>query len=51
MVSWNDGDPKYDIRTWNGDSHTRMGKGISLSREELSALKDLIEEELAETSE
>lgn len=40
MVSWNGGEPKYDIRSWNLD-HTRMGKGITLSTEEFSKLKDL----------
>ena len=30
LISWNDGDPKYDIRDWSPDG-TRMGKGISLS--------------------
>jgi len=28
LISWNDGDPKYDIRDWSPDG-TRMGKGIS----------------------
>ena len=51
MISWNDAEPKYDIRTWTGDSHERMGKGISLNRDELIALKELIEQELAETGE
>ena len=26
MVSWNDREPKYDIRSWAPD-HSRMGKG------------------------
>ena len=30
LISWNDGEPKYDIRDWSPDG-TRMGKGISLS--------------------
>ena len=25
LISWNDGDPKYDIRDWSPDG-TRMGK-------------------------
>lgn len=48
MISWNDKDPKYDIRTWTGDAHERMGKGISLNLEELIALRDLINQELEE---
>lgn len=38
LISWNGGEPKYDIRSWNED-HTRMGKGITLSKEEAEALK------------
>ncbi len=48
LISWNDGEPKYDIRTWQGVEHTRMGKGISLTKEELIQLKALIDEELEE---
>ena len=43
MVSWNDREPKYDIRDWSPDG-SRMGKGISLSAEELGALKGILEE-------
>ena len=38
LISWNGGEPKYDIRDWSPDG-TRMGKGISLSAEELGVLK------------
>ncbi|MBR2677381.1 MAG: hypothetical protein IKE28_10770 [Solobacterium sp.] len=48
MISWNDAEPKYDIRTWTGSEHERMGKGISLSRDELAELKKLIDMELEE---
>ena len=41
LVSWNDGVPKYDIRDWNED-YTKMGKGITLSKEEFLALANLI---------
>ena len=44
-VSWNGGKPKYDIRDWAPD-HEKMGKGISLTKEELEALYDLIGEAL-----
>ena len=40
LISWNDGEPKYDIRDWSPDG-SRMGKGISLSAEELGALKGI----------
>ena len=38
LVSWNDRTPKYDLRTWSRD-HQKMGKGVTLSNEEISALK------------
>ncbi len=40
MVSWNDRPPKYDIRSWSPD-HSRMGKGISLTEEEMQRLVEL----------
>ncbi len=36
-VSWNDAEPKYDIRQWSPD-HLKMGKGITLSNEEFGVL-------------
>jgi hypothetical protein len=41
LISWNDRDPKYDIRDWGPDGE-KMGKGVTLSQEELQALKDLL---------
>jgi hypothetical protein len=41
LVSWNGRDPKYDIRDWSGD-HSKMGRGVTLSREELLALRDVL---------
>jgi hypothetical protein len=41
LVSWNDREPKYDIREWSPDGQT-MGKGVTLSKEELAALKELL---------
>jgi len=41
LVSWNDREPKYDIRAWSPDGQT-MSKGITLSKEELIALKELL---------
>ncbi|WKZ34952.1 MAG: PC4/YdbC family ssDNA-binding protein [Anaerolineales bacterium] len=41
LISWNDREPKYDLRDWSAD-HTKMGKGVTLSKEELSALKELL---------
>ncbi len=42
LVSWNDREPVYDIRTWSPD-HERMGKGITLARDEMKELKDLLD--------
>ena len=41
LISWNDRDAKYDIREWSPDGE-KMGKGVTLSREELLALKELL---------
>lgn len=41
LISWNGRDPKYDIRDWAPD-HSKMGKGITLSEEEVAALKNLL---------
>ena len=43
LISWNDGEPKYDIRDWSPDG-TRMGKGISLSHDELAILKGILDD-------
>ena len=41
LISWNAREPKYDIREWSPDRE-KMGKGITLSKEELQALKELL---------
>ncbi|MBR2539784.1 MAG: hypothetical protein IKE85_02995 [Mogibacterium sp.] len=41
LISWSGAEPKIDIRDWSPD-HSKMGKGISLTREELDKLKELI---------
>ncbi|MFS1663545.1 YdbC family protein [Streptococcus sp. zg-JUN1979] len=38
-VSFNGAEPKFDIRAWSPD-HTKMGKGITLTNEEFSVLRD-----------
>lgn len=40
-VSWNEREPKYDLREWNPD-HTRMGKGITLTEEEIDSLRAIL---------
>ncbi len=42
LVSWNDRDAKYDLRDWSAD-HSKMGKGVTLSKEELLALKEFLQ--------
>ncbi len=42
MISWNERDPKYDIREWSPD-HEKMGKGVTLSIEEAAILKKALE--------
>ena len=41
LISWNERDPKYDLREWSPDGG-KMGKGVTLSKEELLALKELL---------
>ena len=43
MVSWNGREPKYDIRDWAPDN-AKMGKGISLSHDELAILKGILDD-------
>ena len=47
LISWNNREPKYDIREWSPDGE-KMGKGVTLSREEIENLKKLLDEILAE---
>lgn len=44
-VSWNGNEPKYDVRSWSPD-HTKIGKGITFSEEELVALSELLAKEV-----
>lgn len=47
LVSWNEREPKYDIRDWN-PNHDRMLKGITLTKEEAEALYEILKEEFGE---
>lgn len=42
LVSWNDREPKYDLRDWN-ENHDKMEKGITLTRDELDKLKETLD--------
>ena len=41
LVSWGGRPAKYDIRSWSPD-HQKMGKGVTLTKEELESLKKLL---------
>ena len=41
LVSWGGRPAKYDLRSWSPD-HQKMGKGCTLSSEELESLKTLL---------
>jgi hypothetical protein len=43
LISWNGRKPKYDLRDWAPD-HAKMGKGVTLSIDELKKLRDLLNE-------
>ncbi|MEQ3339921.1 YdbC family protein [Clostridium butyricum] len=41
LISWNGKEAKYDLRDW-APEHEKMGKGVTLSKEELIRLKELL---------
>ncbi|NFJ81254.1 hypothetical protein FDA84_00525 [Clostridium botulinum] len=41
FISWNGKQAKYDLRDW-APEHEKMGKGITLSAEELKSLKEIL---------
>ncbi|MBP7791775.1 MAG: hypothetical protein KA120_01810 [Candidatus Goldbacteria bacterium] len=41
VISWNDKPAKVDIRSWDAE-HKRMSKGITLNKEEMKKLKELL---------
>jgi hypothetical protein len=41
LVSWNERDPKYDLREWAPDGE-KMSKGVMLTKEELMTLRELL---------
>lgn len=42
IVSWNDRNPKLDIREWD-ENHEKMSKGLTFTEEETAELKRLLE--------
>lgn len=49
LVIWNGREPKYDIREWSLE-HEKMGKGVTLSGEEIAVLKKLLDGSLINMS-
>jgi hypothetical protein len=41
LISWSGREAKYDLPDWSPDGE-KMGKGVTLSNEELKALRDLL---------
>ena len=44
LISWNNSEPKYDIRGWweGKDGTEKMSKGITLDKEELYSLYEIL---------
>jgi len=43
LVSWNGRESKYDLREWDPE-HEKMGKGVTMTAEELKKLRDVLNE-------
>ena len=43
LISWNGSAPKFDICDW-APGHEKMGKGVTLSAEEIKKLAGLLKE-------
>jgi hypothetical protein len=41
LISWNGKEPKYDLREW-APEHEKMGKGVTLTLDEVKELKALL---------
>jgi hypothetical protein len=41
IIKWNDRPGKIDIRSWAGEEHGKMGKGVTMSKAELKAFIEL----------
>lgn len=41
LISWNGAEAKYDLRDWSPD-HEKMGKGITLTADEVQELYKLL---------
>ncbi|QHQ63335.1 hypothetical protein Ana3638_23275 [Anaerocolumna sedimenticola] len=41
LISWNGGEPKYDLRDW-APGHEKMGKGTTMTQDEMIKLKEIL---------
>lgn len=41
LISWNNREAKYDLRDW-APEHVKMGKGVTLTKDELKKLRDVL---------
>lgn len=41
LVSWSGREPKFDLREW-APGHEKMGKGVTMSKQEAQALRDAL---------
>ncbi|GEP75494.1 YdbC family protein [Weissella thailandensis] len=46
FVQWGENKPKFDLRSWSPDN-SKMGKGLTLSHDEIVALYDVLTKVLA----
>jgi len=46
LISYNEAEPKVDIRTWSvdDDGNKKMGKGITLTKEEVEKLIKILDD-------
>lgn len=44
LISWNGAKPKYDLREW-APNHEKMGKGITMTKEEIDKLREILNKE------
>ena len=47
LISWNGTEAKYDLRDWS-PNHEKMGKGITLTADEVQELYKLLDKIVAE---
>ena len=43
VISWNERDPRYDIREWSPD-RSKMSKGVSFTKGEILKLREMLKQ-------